>query len=214
MSIFTRRNVILGAAGLGAGALAGGYVLTRPAAAAIANGAQAPGFSLMDANGAARTLQEFAGRTIVLEWTNHLCPYVKKHYDSGNMQAVQREAMAAGAAWLTIISSAPGEQGHVTGPEARAIAQQKNSAPSAILLDPEGRVGRAYDARTTPHMFIIDAGGRIVYQGAIDDRPRAAPSSLEGATNYVRAALADLGAGRSVQVAQTTPYGCSVKYRA
>jgi hypothetical protein len=200
-------------AGFGAVAIGSGVALfSRPAQASVATGAQAPAFSVQDANGQARTLSEFAGRTLVLEWTNHGCPYVRKHYDSANMQTLQREATANGVVWLQVISSAPGEQGHLDGAGARARVTTDNAAPTATLLDPSGAVGRAYGARTTPHMFVIGGDGRVLYQGAIDDRPSARPASLEGATNYVRAALADVAAGRPVQTAQTTPYGCSVKY--
>jgi peroxiredoxin len=212
MKLASRRNVLIGAAVAAAVAI-GAYVATRPAEAAVALGQQAPAFSVVDADGRTRTLAEFADRTVVLEWTNDGCPYVRKHYDSGNMQATQRDAVAGGAVWLSVISSAPGEQGFADGARAKSIAAAANAAPSAILLDPEGVMGRAYGARTTPHMFIINGQGAIVYHGAIDDRPRAAPASLEGATNHVRAALADMAAGRPVAVAQTTPYGCSVKYR-
>ncbi len=213
MSVFNRRNVLVGAAAGGVVAVGAGYFLTRPAEASVANGAAAPAFTTADAAGAQRSLAEFAGRTVVLEWTNDGCPYVRSHYDSGAMQATQREAVAQDVVWLTIISSAPGEQGYADGARARQIATTASAAPTAILLDPSGAVGHAYGARTTPHMFVINPQGRIVYQGAIDDRPRA-NASRDGATNYVRAALADLRAGRAVQTAQTTPYGCSVKYRA
>jgi hypothetical protein len=200
-------------AGLGAVAIGSGVALfSRSAQASVTTGAQAPAFSVPDANGQIRTLAEFTGRTLVLEWTNHGCPYVRKHYDSANMQTLQREATANGVVWLQVISSAPGEQGHLDGAGARARVTTDNAAPTATLLDPSGVMGRAYGARTTPHMFIIGGDGRVLYQGAIDDRPSARPASLEGANNYVRAALADIAAGRSVQTAQTTPYGCSVKY--
>lgn len=185
---------------------------SRSAEAAVETGAAAPGFSVHDASGQTRTLAEFRGRTVVLEWTNYGCPYVRKHYQSGNMQALQREATEDGAVWLQVISSAPGEQGYLDGPGALARVRTDDAAPTATLLDSDGVMGRAYGARNTPHMFIISADGRLVYQGAIDDRPSARPSSLEGANNYVRAALADLAAGRPVRTPETTPYGCSVKY--
>lgn len=211
--LVSRRAILLGGAavavvGIGAGLL----VSQQRAEAAVETGAPAPAFSVRDANGATRTLADFAGRTVILEWTNKDCPYVRKHYEGANMQAVQRDAMADGAVWLTVISSAPGEQGHLEGAAALAHARSVNSAPTAILLDPTGTMGRAYGARTTPHMYIITPNGQLAYQGAIDDRPSARPQSLEGATNYVRAALADLEAGRAVQTAETTPYGCTVKY--
>ncbi|MET0181694.1 MAG: thioredoxin family protein [Caulobacterales bacterium] len=213
MTLFNRRNLIIGAGVMGAAAVSASYLLnSRAAEASVSNGARAPAFSARDASGATRTLSEFAGRTVILEWTNNGCPYVRKHYDGGNMQSTMRDAIAGGAVWLSVISSAPGEQGYADGAQALSIARAANASPTAILLDPAGTVGHAYGARTTPHMFIVNPQGAIVYQGAIDDRPRAAASSLEGATNYVRAALADLNAGRAVSTAQTTPYGCSVKY--
>ncbi len=210
----TKRSLILSTGAVViAGAVGAGFILNGgPALASVEIGAQAPAFSVQDANGATRTLAEFNGRTVVLEWTNHGCPYVRKHYDSGNMQALQREAAADGIVWLQVISSAPGEQGHLDGPGALARVRTDNASPAATLLDPSGVMGRAYGARNTPQMVIIGPTGAVLYQGAIDDRPSARPSSLEGATNYVRAALADIAAGRPVQIAETTPYGCAVKY--
>ncbi|HYD86503.1 MAG TPA: thioredoxin family protein [Vitreimonas sp.] len=211
----SRRALLIGGAALGAFGVAGGVSMLLggdTAQAAVANGAQAPNFSAPDANGQTRSLQEFRGRTVVLEWTNHGCPYVRKHYDSRNMQTLQQEATANGVVWLQIISSAPGEQGHLDGAGARARVQTDGAHPTATLLDPSGTIGRTYGAATTPHMYVINPQGVLVYQGAIDDRPSARPSSLEGANNYVRAALADLAAGRAVTTAQTTPYGCNVKY--
>ena len=215
MTKVSKRALIIGAGGLaivaGAGAVFWGGGANN-AAAAVETGAQAPAFSVQDASGATRTLAEFRGRTVVLEWTNEGCPYVRKHYDSGNMQTLQREATADGVVWLQVISSAQGEQGYLDGPGALARVRTDNAAPTATLLDASGVMGRAYGARNTPHMFIISATGAVLYQGAIDDRPSARPASLEGATNYVRSALADIAAGRAVQVAETTPYGCSIKY--
>jgi hypothetical protein len=213
VSKLSKRALIVGGGALAVVAGAGVVFMgTRNAEAAVETGAPAPAFSVQDANGAIRTLAEFRGRTVVLEWTNNGCPYVRKHYDSGNMQALQREATADGVVWLQVISSAPGEQGYLDGAGALARVRTDNAAPTATLLDPTGAMGHAYGARNTPHMFVISADGRVLYQGAIDNRPSARPSSLEGATNYVRAALADIEAGRPVQVAETTPYGCSVKY--
>lgn len=208
----SRRNLLLGVALVGVGAGIGAYTLTQPAAASVETGAPAPAFSVADANGQTRTLAEFSGRTVVLEWTNHGCPYVRKHYDARNMQALQEEATAAGVVWLQVISSAPGEQGYLDGAGALARVATDAAHPTATLLDPTGVMGRAYGARNTPHMFVVNAAGAIAYQGAIDDRPSARPDTLAGATNYVRAALADIAAGRSVAIAETTPYGCSVKY--
>lgn len=209
----TKRALLVGGA-LGAAAVAGGgYVLFGgEAVASAANGEPAPAFSVQDATGQTRSLNEFHGRTIVLEWTNYGCPYVRKHYNSGNMQSLQRDATEDGVVWLQVISSAPGEQGHLDGPGAAARVRADNASPTATLLDPSGVMGRAYGARNTPHMFIINAEGVLVYQGAIDDRPSARPETLDGAHNYVRAALEDIAAGRPVREARTTPYGCSVKY--
>jgi hypothetical protein len=210
----TRRNLLLGAgAVILAGAVGAGVLLnSEPAVASVETGAAAPAFSVRDASGATRTLAEFSGRTVILEWTNHGCPYVRKHYDAGAMQMLQRETTADGIVWLQVISSAPGEQGHLDGAGALARVRTDNAAPSATLLDASGAMGRAYGARNTPQMFIISPQGRVLYQGAIDDQPSARPASLQGANNYVRAALADIEAGRAVAVAETTPYGCSVKY--
>ena len=214
MTTLSKRTLIVGAGGLALAGASGALVgCGGPAApATIQVGAAAPAFSVNDATGAVRTLADFAGRTLILEWTNHGCPYVRKHYDAGAMQALQRDATADGIVWLQVISSAPGEQGYLDGPGAIARVATDNAAPSGTLLDPDGVMGRAYGARNTPQMFIIDPQGVLLYQGAIDDRPSARAETLEGATNYVRAALADIEAGRPVQVAETTPYGCSVKY--
>lgn len=207
--MFSKRQVLLGGAALFALAACGG----APAdVQEVATGAQAPAFSVVDATGATRTLAEFAGQNVILEWTNAGCPYVRKHYDAGNMQAVQRDAAARGTVWLQVISSAPGEQGYLDGPGAVARVVEDQATVSATLLDPDGVMGRAYGALNTPQMVMINPEGVIVYQGAIDDRPSARPETLEGATNYIRAAWADIDAGRPVQIAQTTPYGCGVKY--
>jgi hypothetical protein len=211
----TRRAFLLGGAAVAGLGLAGGAAILMnggEAVASVATGAQAPAFSAPDASGATRTLAEFRGRTVILEWTNHGCPYVRKHYDSRNMQTLQQQATADGIVWLQVISAAPGEQGYLDGAGALARVQTDGAHPTATLLDPSGTMGRAYGATNTPQMFVISPEGAVLYQGAIDDRPSARPSTLEGAHNYVRAALADIAAGRAVQTAQTTPYGCSVKY--
>jgi peroxiredoxin len=203
MSQITRR-LILGAAAAAA--------LSAPAAAKPVVGQPAPAFQAVDADGRTRSLAEFRGRTVVLEWTNNGCPYVQKHYNSGNMQGLQKQAVKEGVVWLTIISSAPDTQGHMTGAQAKAWKAKAGAGSTAVLLDPKGTVGRAYDARTTPHMYVIDAAGRLVYMGGIDDKPSADPATLKTATNYVKAALSDVKAGRAVSQAVTRPYGCSVKY--
>ena len=182
------------------------------AATAAQVGQPAPAFAIADTAGKTWNLAELKGKTVILEWTNDGCPYVRKHYGGGNMQALQREATAAGDVWLTVISSAPGNQGHVTAAAADRLTAERKAAPSAVLLDPQGTMGRAYGAKTTPHLFIIDAAGTLVYMGAIDDRPSTDPADIPGARNYVRAALADLDAGRPLADPVTRPYGCSVKY--
>ncbi len=191
---------------------AGLAALSVPAIAAPAIGQPAPAFQVKDADGKTRSLAEFKGKTVVLEWTNEGCPYVQKHYNSGNMQGLQRQAANDGMVWLTVISSAPGMQGYKEPAEAKAWKAKAKAAPAAVLLDPDGKVGRAYDAKTTPHMYIVDKAGKLVYMGGIDDKPSADPGSLKGAKNYVTAALADVKAGRAVSQAATKPYGCSVKY--
>ncbi|HEY0646306.1 thioredoxin family protein [Phenylobacterium sp.] len=193
-------------------ALAAASALAAPAVAAPTVGQPAPAFSAVDANGKTRSLAEFKGKTVVLEWTNSGCPYVRKHYDSGNMQSLQRVAAKDGIVWLTVISSAPGTQGYVAGADARAWKAKEKAAHADLLLDPEGVVGRAYEAKTTPHMYVIDKAGKLAYMGGIDDKPSSDPDSLKGAKNYVTAALADVKAGRPVAQATTRPYGCSVKY--
>jgi hypothetical protein len=180
-------------------------------AAAPSAGQAAPAFTLVDAEGTERSLADFRGRTVVLEWTNEGCPYVVKHY-TGAMQALQREAVADGVVWLTIISSAPGTQGHVEGEAARQWRARTNGAATHLLLDPTGEVGKLFDARTTPDMRIIDGEGVVRFVGGIDDRPTNKVEDLEGANNFVRAALADLKAGRPVQTPFATPYGCAIKY--
>ena len=186
----------------------------RPLLAGLAAGlaAPAPAFTAVDASGKARSLAEFKGKTVVLEWTNEGCPYVQKHYKSGNMQGLQKSAPADGVVWLTLISSAPGKQGYKTADEARAWTSEADAASTAVLLDPKGEVGRAYAAKTTPHMYVVDKTGTLVYMGGIDDKNSADPASLKGAKNYVVAALADVKAGRAVAQPVSAPYGCSVKY--
>jgi len=184
------------------------------ASAAPAIGQPAPAFQAMDADGHSRALSDFAGKVVVLEWTSSDCPYSGKHYGSGNMQRLQKKAVKDGVVWLTVSSSAPGREGYFTPEIARAWRAKVGSHATAILLDGDGRVGRAYGARATPHMFVIDRDGRLVYMGGIDDRPYVDPASLKGARNYVALALADLKAGRPVAEPVSAPYGCSVRYGA
>lgn len=185
--------------------------IAAPAFASPTVGQAAPAFRLTDSNGKTRSLADFKGKTVVLEWTNAECPFVKKHY-TGNMQSLQKAAARDGVVWLTVNSGAPGKQGHVDGAGANAIVKAKGAAPTAYLLDAKGDVGRLYAAKTTPHMYIVDPAGKLVYQGGIDDKPTADPADIKTAKNYVTAALADLKAKRPVQVASSKPYGCSVKY--
>ncbi len=205
------RRFVLPALAVSVVALAGGLFLSQRADAVQA-GAPAPAFQAVDAAGQTRSLAEFAGKTVVLEWSNDQCPYVKKHYETGNMQALQREATAQDVVWLTIVSSAPGKQGAVTEAEAQRLTTTRNAAPTAVLLDPTGAVGRLYGARTTPHMYVIAPDQALVYQGGIDDRNSADHATVQGARNYVREALTAVRAGRQPAVAAAPPYGCSIKY--
>ena len=175
-------------------------------------GQPAPAFTGVDTAGNTHALSDFLGKTVVLEWTNHDCPYVRKHYNAGNMQAQQRDATADGVVWLSVISSAPGKQGHVSAAKADELTASRDAAPTAVLLDESGEIGRAYKARTTPHLFIIDSDGTLAYMGGIDNVPSANPADIEKATQHVPAALAQLMQGQTVDPAITRPYGCSVKY--
>jgi len=181
--------------------------------AAAKVGEAAPDFALRDAGGKPVTLSALKGRTVVLEWTNHQCPFVGKHYNSGNMQKLQNEATAQGVVWLTLVSSAPGEEGHVSAQKGAAIYGKWSAGFSHMLLDPEGKVGRAYGARVTPHMYVVAPDGKLAYVGAIDDRPTTRQSDIAGARNHVRAALAEVAAGRPVSQPATQAYGCTVKYK-
>jgi peroxiredoxin len=186
--------------------------LTPCAVLAAAVGQPAPDFELVDSTGKTRSLADFAGSTVVLEWTNHDCPFVKKHYGADNMQTQQRSATADDVVWLSVNSSAPGKQGHVDGAAAERVRSAARAAQTAYLLDPSGTVGRAYDAKTTPHMYIIDPDGVLRYAGAIDSISSANPADIAKATQYVPQVLAELAAGQPVSVAVTRPYGCAVRY--
>ena len=187
--------------------------VSAPASAKIATGSNVGDMTVTDSNGQTHNLSDFAGKKVVLEWTNHGCPYVVKHYDTGNMQKTQKFATADDdTVWLSIVSSAPGNQGYVTADEANELTVSRDAAPTAVVLDPAGDAGRKFAAKTTPHMFIIDEEQTLVYQGAIDDNSSFRKSAVKGATNYVMAALDDLKSGSSVAVSETAPYGCSVKY--
>jgi peroxiredoxin len=176
-------------------------------------GAEAPAFSLSDAQGKLRSLADYRGKWVVLEWVNYDCPFVNKHYGSGNMQKLQSEARSKGVVWLSVNSSAPGKQGHFEGAElARRMADAK-AAPDAYLLDPEGKVGKAYLAKTTPTLFVINPEGMVVYAGAIDDKPSTDQEDIPIAKNFVRAALGSAMAGKPVETASAPSYGCGVKYK-
>lgn len=175
-------------------------------------GELAPDFTATDSEGNTQKLSDQRGSIVVLEWTNHDCPFVGKHYGSGNMQTLQKEAAEQDIVWWSVISSAPGKQGHVSPERANDLTSQRNAAPSAVLLDPEGTIGQLYGARTTPHMYIIDPEGRLVYMGAIDDKPSANEADVETANNYVSMALSATQQGQPAEPAVTQPYGCSVKY--
>ncbi|MGA7323907.1 MAG: thioredoxin family protein [Rhodomicrobium sp.] len=196
---------------MAASALAG-LVMTGVADAAPEPGKPAPDFAATDSNGNTVRLSDFRGKIVVLEWTNDGCPYVQKHYNSGNMQSLQREETGRGVIWLTVISSAPGTQGYVDGREANALTKSRDAAPTEVLLDPEGKVGHLYRARTTPHMFVVSKDGTLAYMGGIDDKPTTNPADIGTAKNYVRAAVEEVMAGKTVEQAVTRPYGCSVKY--
>ena len=182
-------------------------------AAAVRPGAPAPGFTAPDIAGRMVNLGQYAGQIVILEWTNNGCPFVQKHYDSANMQTLQRRYTQGGVIWLTIASSAPGEEGYVTPAAAKADLARWQAAPTDYLLDPDGMVGHLYDARATPHMVVIDRGGRIAYMGAIDDTPSTRLADVKTAKNYLVAALDEIAAGKPVTVASTRAYGCSIKYK-
>jgi hypothetical protein len=182
------------------------------AAMALDTGRAAPGFTARDAEGRAVTLAGLRGKTVVLEWTNDGCPFVRHMYASGVMQKLQRQAASDGVVWLTVISSAPGQQGYLDGAGVRTWKTRMGAAPADVLLDPTGVIGHAYDARTTPDMFVIDPSERLVYAGAIDDTVSTRAQDARTARNYVELALAALKAGRPVSPDVTKSYGCSVKY--
>ncbi|MCI4665064.1 MAG: redoxin family protein [Neomegalonema sp.] len=175
-------------------------------------GSPAPAFVGAGSKGEAVDLTALKGKRVVLEWTNHDCPFVRKHYSGGNMQSLQKRAAEAGVVWISIISSAPGRQGHVSADRANELTVTRKAAPAHVVLDPSGKIGRLYGARTTPHMFVIDEKGALVFKGGIDSIPSANPADIKSATNYVAAALDALAAGGLPKVASARPYGCSVKY--
>jgi peroxiredoxin len=175
-------------------------------------GSPAPQFTATDSHGQSHSLGEYHGKYVVLEWHNHDCPYTRKHYASGNMQGLQKEWTAKGVVWFTVISSAPGEQGYMTDTQENAFLAQMHAAPTAVLMDPEGKLGRMYSAKTTPEMYVIDPQGKLIYEGAIDNRPTPDVSDIKGADNYLNDALTEAMAGKPVLQSYTRAYGCSVKY--
>jgi hypothetical protein len=180
---------------------------------AVKVGEPAPGFTAVDSNGKQERLSDYKGKFVVLEWHNQGCPYTRKHYESGNMQRLQKEWTAKGVVWLTVISSAPGTQGFVTPTQENDYLKTMNAAPTAVLMDPGGSLGRLYAAKTTPQMFIVDPGGTLIYNGAIDDHPTSDQRDIAKSKNYVSAALEQALGGKPVTEAATRPYGCSVKYK-
>lgn len=181
--------------------------------AAATVGQPAPDFTLKDATGKTVRLSDFKGKHVVLEWTNPGCPFVRKHYDSGNMPATQKDATSKGVVWLAINSTEKASSDYLEPTKLAAWKAERKSTPSAILMDEEGTVGKSYGARTTPHMYIVNPQGQLVYAGGIDSIPSARPADIEKATNYVKVGLAEALAGKPISAATTQPYGCSIKYK-
>lgn len=178
----------------------------------VGPGDPAPAFSLKDAEGKAHALEDYRGKTVVLEWVNYDCPFVHKHYGTGNMQALQKRWTAEGVVWLSVNSSADGKQGSFRGEELKQRMQKEKASPSAYLIDADGKVGKAYGAKTTPHLFIIGPDGALAYAGGIDDTPSTDAADVKSAVNHVEAALSELRDGKAVSTPTSRPYGCSVKY--
>ncbi|MEL7539708.1 MAG: redoxin domain-containing protein [Pseudomonadota bacterium] len=215
MKTLTRRNIGLAAGMATAVALTAGSMIAFSANAAPISGETAPGFAnMLTASGDTISLSDFSDQTVVLEWTNHDCPFVKKHYAEpvNNMQSLQSDATGDDIVWIQVISSAPGKQGYLEADGALAKNAERTAAPSYTILDPSGDLGRAYDAKTTPHMYVIDGAGTLAYQGAIDSIRSAKVSDIAVATNYVTAALSAVSSGAAPDVTSAAPYGCSVKY--
>jgi peroxiredoxin len=197
---------------LGCVAFAAALIPLCAGAQEVRVGAAAPAFTATDSRGQAETLAQYRGKYVVLEWHNQGCPYTRKHYVSGNMQALQKEWTAKGVVWFTVISSPPGAQGYVTPSEENAYLTKMHASPTAALLDSDGKLGHLYNAKTTPEMFVIDPQGKLIYTGAIDDRATPDPEDVHGANNYVSDALTAAFAGKPVTTPYTRSYGCSVKY--
>jgi peroxiredoxin len=187
-------------------------LLPGTVAAQAVVGSPAPTFTATDSHGASHSLDQYHGKYVVLEWHNQGCPYTKKHYVSGNMQSLQKEWTAKGVVWFTVISSARGQQGYVTDSQENAYLAQMHADPTAVLMDADGKLGHLYGAKTTPEMYVIDPNGKLIYEGAIDDRPTPDTSDIKGADNYLTDALTEAMAGKPIATAYTRPYGCSVKY--
>ena len=209
--IISRRDAVAGIATTlsAAGMTLGG---SQSALAAPQTGVAAPQFTATDSGGKQHSLSSYRGKIVVLEWTNHECPYTVKHYATGNMQALQQAATGSGVIWLTVVSSRPGTQGYVEALEADQLTDKRNAKPTAVILDPKGDLGRMYGAQTTPHMYVVNGEGTLVYMGGIDDQPSANHATVKTARNYVREALDAVAAGKPVPVASARPYGCTVKY--
>jgi peroxiredoxin len=175
-------------------------------------GSSAPNFTATDSRGHTHSLEQYRGKYVVLEWHNHDCPYTKKHYASGNMQELQKEWTAKGVVWFTVISSAPGQQGFMTDAEENAYLAEMHAVPTAALIDPEGKLGHLFNAKTTPEMYVIDPEGKLIYEGAIDDHATPDVSDIKGADNYLSDALMEAMSGKPVAHPYTRSYGCSVKY--
>ncbi len=197
---------------VGAAALISLVFAQQAKAPVLTIGNKAPNFTLSNTLGKATSLADYKGKFVVLEWTNYQCPFVVKHYSTGNMQAIQKWATEEGVVWLTINSSAKGMEGSLTNEQANALMEKQGFGSTAMLLDSNGTVGKMYGATRTPHMFIINPEGNLIYQGAIDDNPSPDPKVAKTAKNYVRQALTEAMAGNAVSVPTSTPYGCGVKY--
>ncbi len=205
------RRILLSAAAIGAVGLLAVPQLSN-ASSGVQVGQPAPAFSAKDTNGKTVSLADLKGKTVVLEWSNHECPFVKKHYTGNNMQALQKKWTGQDVVWLTVISSPVGEQGYVDAAQANKLTTERGAAPSAVLLDPKSQIARAYGATVTPHMYVIDKTGKLAYAGGIDDKPSARIDDLKGAKNFVDSALTELAQGKAVSTTTARPYGCTVKY--
>lgn len=187
-------------------------VLSLPCFASVNTGEAAPDFTLTDTYGKTHSLAEFKGKTVILEWTNHECPFVKKHYESNNMQQLQKKYTDKDVIWLSIISSAEGKHGFVSGEKANQLTASRKANPSFVLFDTDGKVGKSYNAKTTPHMYIIDADGKLIYKGGIDSIQSTDQADIAKAVNYVDKAMTEHLAGKAVSESNTAPYGCGIKY--